>query len=401
MREVNKRSLIIASAFIVVIFTVSFLVAGGGKKEVTSLLRPEFGEVSKEYELSAVYEGKEEAVTVTINERKLTFEEAQELFDKGYDELLLVMNDANGDLDKISGDIYLPESVLDGSLKIAWYSDNTDYIENNGVLADKAYKELPKEGLIVVMYAKVSVQDYSARFEVPVYLFGENIAANRGAKDIIEEELLAAEGAKPHSEEVLLPGKIGESGVTYYEKEDSEWWKYPLLAAIIFAAYLFFKRYKENKEKEERIRQLELSYSPIITKFTLLIGAGSSIRGAWGRLVEDYKLEKTVNAAYEEMQRVHNEMKNGMSEQVAYEVFGKRCKLSMYVRFGNLLEQNLRKGTKGLSERLEEEVREAFENRKALAIKLGEEAGTKLLLPMIMLLAIVIVICVVPAFLSM
>jgi len=90
-----------------------------------------------------------------------------------------------------------------------------------------------------------------------------------------------------------------------------------------------------------------------------------------------------------------------MSEQQAYEAFGKRCRLSMYVRFANLLEQNLRKGTKGLSERLSDEVREAFENRKALAIRLGEEAGTKLLLPMIMLLIIVIVICVVPAFLSM
>ncbi len=401
MRKVNRRILIVASAVIVVVFTVSFLVAGGNKKEVTSLLRPEFGEVSKEYELSAVYEGKEEAVTVTINEKKLTFEEAQELFDKGYDEILFAINEANGDLDKISGNIYLPESVLEGSLEIAWYSDNTDYVENDGVLADKAYKELPKEGLIVVMYAKVSIQDYSARFEVPVYLFNENIVANRDAKDIIEEELLVAEEAAPYSGEVVLPEKIGESGVTYYKKENSEWWKYPLFAVIIFVSYLVFKRYKENKEKEERIRQLELSYAPIITKFTLLIGAGSSIRGAWERLVGDYRLEKTVNVAYEEMQRVHNEMKNGMSEQVAYEVFGKRCKLSMYIRFGNLLEQNLRKGTKGLAERLEEEVREAFENRKALAIKLGEEAGTKLLLPMIMLLAIVIVICVVPAFLSM
>jgi len=33
-------------------------------------------------------------------------------------------------------------------------------------------------------------------------------------------------------------------------------------------------------------------------------------------------------------------------------------------------------------------------------VRLGEEAGTKLLFPMIMLFGIVIVICVVPAFLS-
>lgn len=393
--------MIIASVTIVVFLVAGFLFAGDDKKEVTSLLRPELGEISREYELNVVYEGKEKTVSVTINEKKLTFKEAQALFDKGYDEILLVMNKANGDLNKISGDIYLPGSVLDGSLEITWYSDNTDYIKNDGTLADKAYKELPKDGLIVVLYANVSVQDYSAKHEVPVYLLEENIITDRDAKDVIEEELLAAEGAEPHNEEVLLPEKIGESKVTYYERKDSEWWKYPLFAVIIFAAYLFSKRYKENKEKEERTRQLELSYAPIVTKFSLLVGAGSSIRGAWERLVTDYKLEKTMNVAYEEMQRVNNEMRNGMSEQVAYEVFGKRCKLSMYIRFGNLLEQNLKKGTKGLSERLDEEMREAFENRKALAMRLGEEAGTKLVLPMIMLLAIVIVICVMPAFLSM
>jgi len=42
----------------------------------------------------------------------------------------------------------------------------------------------------------------------------------------------------------------------------------------------------------------------------------------------------------------------------------------------------------------------AFELRKNLAKKLGEEAGTKLLLPLFMMLGVVMVMIVVPAFLS-
>ena len=42
----------------------------------------------------------------------------------------------------------------------------------------------------------------------------------------------------------------------------------------------------------------------------------------------------------------------------------------------------------------------AFEERKALAKRLGEEAGTKLLLPMFFMLAVVMIIIIVPAFLS-
>ena len=46
------------------------------------------------------------------------------------------------------------------------------------------------------------------------------------------------------------------------------------------------------------------------------------------------------------------------------------------------------------------EAIQAFEERKAKARRLGEEAGTKLLLPMFLMLAIVLVIVIVPAFLS-
>ena len=43
----------------------------------------------------------------------------------------------------------------------------------------------------------------------------------------------------------------------------------------------------------------------------------------------------------------------------------------------------------------------AFEERKNLAKKSGEEAGTKMLFPMMMMFGIIIVIIMVPAFLSL
>ena len=65
-----------------------------------------------------------------------------------------------------------------------------------------------------------------------------------------------------------------------------------------------------------------------------------------------------------------------------------------------MLTQNLRKGSKGLSELLRAEADQAFEERKAAAKKRGEEAGTKLLVPMFMMLSTVLLIVIVPAFLS-
>ena len=62
--------------------------------------------------------------------------------------------------------------------------------------------------------------------------------------------------------------------------------------------------------------------------------------------------------------------------------------------------QNLKRGNSTLLERLREEADKSAAERLQQSKKLGEEAGTKLLLPMFLMLAIVLVIVIVPAFLS-
>ena len=62
-----------------------------------------------------------------------------------------------------------------------------------------------------------------------------------------------------------------------------------------------------------------------------------------------------------------------------------------------LLVQNLKKGSKDLLESLEKEESAAFEMRKQRALRLGEEASTKLLIPLAGMLFIVIVVLIVPA----
>ena len=95
-----------------------------------------------------------------------------------------------------------------------------------------------------------------------------------------------------------------------------------------------------------------------------------------------------------------NEWKNGVFQQDALDGFARRCRIPCYNKLVMLLTQNLRSGSVNLSFLLQEEALEAFEERKHLARRQGERAGTKLLLPMMLLLAIVMVIVVVPTFLS-
>ena len=146
-----------------------------------------------------------------------------------------------------------------------------------------------------------------------------------------------------------------------------------------------------------------LDYPEIMNKLTLLLGAGMTVKSAWQKIVRDYegqRRDREVRYAYEEMAAACHEMQSGVAEAESYERFGKRCGLKAYRKLAALLSQNLRKGTKGLTELLSMEAVQAFEERKAAAKRRGEEAGTKLLGPMFLMLAMVLVIVIVPAFLS-
>ena len=163
------------------------------------------------------------------------------------------------------------------------------------------------------------------------------------------------------------------------------------------------EKQKQKEQRKKEIRQMQFDYPQLINKFSLYIGAGMTVRRAWIQIVKEYDKEKHYlgeRTVYEEMRYTMNELKNGRPESECYEAFGRKCESPVYRKFGMLLSQNLRKGTKGLTNLLQREAQEAFEERKNMAKKLGEEAGTKLMIPLFLMLAVVFVIVTVPAFLT-
>ncbi len=68
--------------------------------------------------------------------------------------------------------------------------------------------------------------------------------------------------------------------------------------------------------------------------------------------------------------------------------------------FPGFLEQNRKNGSKNLRETLRLEMADAFEQRKHQAKRMGEKAGTKLLIPLFLLLAVVMAMITVPAWIA-
>ena len=178
-----------------------------------------------------------------------------------------------------------------------------------------------------------------------------------------------------------------------------------LLAALgVFAAFvLLVKKSREQQEAQmRRMEELFMDYPGKIMKITLLVQAGMTVRKAFQKIGLDYQRSKPVKkrAAYEEILAACYEMDSGVSEMEAYRRFGERCGQIKYKTFATLLIQNLQKGSRRMAEMLEQESLEAWEERKRKARVLGEAASTKLLLPMVLMLLVVMAVVMVPAFLS-
>ena len=174
-----------------------------------------------------------------------------------------------------------------------------------------------------------------------------------------------------------------------------------ILGAVLIAAVLIGLDKGLEETVKKRKAQMTLDFSEIVSKMSLLYEAGLSIYKAWEKIVTEQEKKGEERYAYREMKLVLEKISSGVSEKEAYRQFGKRCGLHSYIKLGNLLEQNLSKGTKGMKQSLQEEVEESLEERKKLARKKGEEASTKLLVPMVLMLLVVIIIIAVPALMSM
>ena len=207
---------------------------------------------------------------------------------------------------------------------------------------------------------------------------------------------MAEEETEEESRVFILPDEYDGKKVTWQLVKPS-WggWIAGITAVGCILLQLAFER-DLLREGDKRREQLLMEYPSFLARLTLLAGTGMPIRRIVVRLAGESRKEDAPQI-YQEVLKTVREMESGVTELNAYENFGQRCRLPQYKKCASLLSQNVRKGTGGLLGALNQEAENAFEERKALAKRKGEEAQTRLLLPMVMMLVVVMILVMVPA----
>jgi tight adherence protein C len=157
-----------------------------------------------------------------------------------------------------------------------------------------------------------------------------------------------------------------------------------------------------DRDLFERIKKrrlaIQLEFPDFVNKLTLLINAGMTVSKAWEKTAYDQNRQTPL---YYELRSTIQDVRSGIPEHRAYEEFAKRCRVPVITRFVSVILQNLRKGNAQLVPILRVYANECWELRKSTAKRLGEEASTKLLLPMMLMFIAVLLIVGMPAVLSL
>ncbi len=352
------------------------------------------------YEATIEGEVESEPLQIEIEERAYTSDEIQEIFQKVMRELDRVVLGENKSRDRVEKNLNLVDSLEGYPVKIEWELDNYEVLSPKGEILQEA---TVSEGTLVEVKGIITYGLEEAVYVTHAIIYPRNKTGREKWVDKLVQAVKEAEETTRQQESFVLPMDIEGKQVTWKKSSDMRGY-YVLILGVVGCVLLFWKKRQDEKEaKQKCVEQMTRDYPDIIGKITLLLGAGMTIKNVWMNIIQGYEEQKVrtgSRAAYEEMRTTYHEMQSGIPEAEAYERFGQRCGVALYTKLGALLSQNLRKGSKGLSQLLKLESIQAMENRKSRAKRMGEEASTKLLLPMFAMLAVVMILVIVPAFLS-
>ncbi len=404
----GKIRLLLFLVFIGDILAICLFAGGRMECVVTDgkyMKRNGYGMGSRETGLEAKVEGSQGMVrqdfVIAVEEQRYEEVLVKQMAEELSEDLPDKIKGTNASIGEVRSNLDLMREVEGYPFQIAWESDDYSLMDSDGSINNESVGEA---GEVCNLTAVFIYGDYKEEYKFPVRVFPPEYSEEELLKKKISELLASREERDRYKDKVELPESVDGKGIIWSEKAD-DGSGYIFFLLCIGAGIIYFMQDKKLKEEiDRRNRQMLLDYPQLISKFMLYLGAGMTIRSSFRKIASRYAEERKEDGGfhyvYEEMLLICHELDSGISETAAYGHFGKRCRLPQYTKLSNILVQNLRKGSNSILDALRQEAENAFEERKNMARKMGEEAGTKLLLPMMLMLGIVMVLILIPAYYS-
>ncbi len=375
-----------------------------GEKNFTGeLARAPYGERDTEERLVVTDEGGEERkVSVHISRQALTEEKARELIRQAEAEIDAGVRGENASLDHVTKALAVRGDYCGGYVEAAWsFSEPTLVGQDGSVLLEKL-----TEPVSVVAEATLTCSGYESVYSFPFQLVIPEVKSVEGFGYYLSKALADADAAGREKGTYLLPKKVGDMPIRWKSQRNFRGQELMGMGLVAGLAILLGQDEEKRRERIRRNEALEADYPELVSTLSLYVSAGISVKSAFARIATQYRARTpdkrgSPHPGYDAIVIALREMEDGVSETQAYRKFGARCDHRLYGKLAMMLAQNVKKGNRQLKEQLEKEEAESFEARKVRARILGEEASTKLLVPMGMMLGVVLIVTIAPAMMNM
>lgn len=156
---------------------------------------------------------------------------------------------------------------------------------------------------------------------------------------------------------------------------------------LVGVMYYYFNTMASSKIKKKSAIYLK-DFPNVVSTIALLVNAGMMLREAWTEVAYS-----STGDLYDQMQKVSEDMDNGMSESDALYAFSLRCATPEIKKFTSFIVQGLEKGNKDLAFSLKNQSDELWEMKKQRVLQQGDLAASKLLIPiMVMFIGILVIV---------
>lgn len=293
----------------------------------------------------------------------------------------------NPDFNHVSSPLTLPREDAAGIFLYSWVTDRPEVVTSYG----QVYLEEITGTVPVTLTLTISYQSYEFKQEFQMAVINER---RKDAVERVKKELQKLEKNTRTQECLTLPEQY-ENVTISVQRENKNQAMTCVIMGILFTGILIFSiEQKLREEKKKRDDALIRQYPSFVSELWLLLGTGMTVKNGICQILSEMKEEPVLK---KELEYAMHQLDAGCEESFVYAQLGRRLKLPEYYQLMQHLSQHIRMGTKDLRNLMEMEMQIAIKKRQEFAKKKGEEASTKLLFPMIVLLAIVMILIIYPA----
>lgn len=380
------------------VFLMFAFLMGNAEKTGEGIPRENPGGTGKIVRLQIEMRDGLQELQMEVGAREYKTEEIEKLYSAAEKYLEKEMTGENKTCSHVTKALCFPEILPNAGETVEWSTDAPWLVTYTGEVLNAELSE-PEQVLVT---AKVWYGSEYRSFSRMVTVYPAELTAKEKEIREITKELLALERSSRTKENFVLPETVGGYPVLQKESSSRNAGLFFCFLALLVPILLYCGYFEKlEARKKERKEKAEHCYTEFVTKFSILLAAGISVRQVVYRLAEEYeKKYGTGHVLAEELKVTRQELEHGRSETVVYEAFGRRIGVLAYRRMASLLTQNVSKGVQGMRNLLLQEAKEVMAQEKANIRQKGEQAGTKLMLPMMGLLLLVFAILLVPAFQS-